>query len=354
MAVCHTIRTKEGISSFLLPSENGNEYVTAFKYDNNKVEVHSLKKECAPLYLEEHTSVNILSNESFTALLVAVTPNVTTSCLDIRLWDVASAHGFTPKDIHLKVEYKKEGKFRCTYDVQKVLKEELTHHIVATYGALMCLILNGKYCILMKAKKNDLGVISFDVKTSFLLSDTSNVTDVLFLNEKQKTYLVLAEGCNVNIMHVDDDGLTPTHVLTVPMKRSKGTAISRLHKLTCSKCFVIDDVGHLSLLCVPNMITPLKFPSTVGGHGICSIVGFKHTSEGMLAICNNEYTINIYSLADILCSVTNSCNVKPHRALCSQFPINSLTFVRSDQLAMASTVNQSITFWGGFSSIYNT
>lgn len=111
-------------------------------------------------------------------------------------------------------------------------------------------------------------------------------------------------------------------------------------------------MGHLSLLHVSKDLTPLKFPSTVGGHSIHCVIGFKHTTEGILAICNSDYTINLYKLADILCSVNNgvSSYVKPYRSLCSQFPINSITFGRSDLLVMASAVNQSLTFWGGFSS----
>ena len=352
MAVCQTIRTRTGIVEFLLNSENGDEYSTAFKYSDNKVEVHSLKKECAPLYLEENTSVDILSVETYGALLLAVTPVITSSCLDIRLWDISSPLGFTPREVHIKIESKKDTKFRGSYSIKNAFNEDLVGHLATSIGSLLSLIVNGKFCVLMKARKNESGAVLFEVKASFTLNDLQPVVDAMFLSHQHKNYLVLAEGCNVNILSVDKDSLDSCNVLSVSMKKSRTSAIKKFHKLTPSKCLVIDDLGRLSLLSVPNEIVPLKLPGSVGGHSICAVVGFKHTSEGILAICNNDYTTNLYSLADILTSVNSetSMYVKPYRILCNQFPINSLTFVKSDQLAMASSVNQSITFWGGFTS----
>ena len=99
MAVSRTIRTKNGISEFIIPSENGDEYVTAFKYLDHKVEVHSLKKECAPLYLEEHTTVNTLALEACGMVLVALTPRTSSAAVEMRVWDVTSPLGFTPKEV---------------------------------------------------------------------------------------------------------------------------------------------------------------------------------------------------------------------------------------------------------------
>lgn len=352
MAVSRTIRTKSGISKFIIPSENGDEYVTAFKYLDERVEVHSLKKECAPLYLEENTTVNTLNLESCGMVLLSLTPRFPTMNLEIRLWDVISPLGFTPKEVSMDEEGKREGKFRSLFDVGSLMNESLNgQHISTAIGSLVCLLLNKNFLVFMKATGREF-VTVFSVITTLRLTDTSPITDILFLCDQQRTYLALAEGSNIRTYAFDVNKLQQCNIIPLTIKRSKASFVSNFSKLTCSKCLVCDNIGHLSLLHVPDSLTPLNFPSSVGGHSINCVIGFKHTAEGILAICNADYTINLYKLADILCSVNSgeSLYVKPYRVLCSQFPISSITFVKSDQLVLASAINQSLTFWGGFSS----
>jgi len=353
MAVCRTIRTKNGISKFIIPSENGDEYVTAFKYTDNKVEVHSLKKECAPLYLEENTTVNTMSIEACGVVLLALTPRVQSGQIELRVWDVTSPLGFTPKEVAFEEDGRKEagGKFKCVLDVSTFINNGLEQHMSTTIASLVCVLLNQNHIVLLKAATREF-TITFSIVTTLQLANISPVVDALFLSDQQNTYLTLAEGANVRIYSLEQNTLIQCATLPLNTKRSKASHIKSFSKLTCSKCLVCDNVGHLSLLHVPNELTPLKFPSSVGGHGVNCVIGFKYTSEGILAICNGEHTMNLYKLADVLCSVGNgkSSYVKPYRVLCSQFPITSITFVKSDQLVMASAINQSITFWGGFSS----
>ena len=247
------------------------------------------------------------------------------------------------------------GKFRCLLDVGSFLVGDNTYieHISTTSASLLCLVLNKNFVVMLRASTREFTIV-FSVVSSFQLVDMSPVVDALFLCDQQKTYLTLGEGANVRMYSCEqDDSVQPCTTLTLnTTKRFRGAFVTKLSKLTCSKCLVCDNVGHLSLLHIPNELTPLKFPSSVGGHGVNCVIGFKHTAEGILAVCNSEHTINLYKLADVLCSVSGgtSTYVKPYRVLCSQFPITSITFVKSDQLVMASAINQSITFWGGFSS----
>lgn len=351
MAVCQTIRTKIDIAKFLIQSENGDEHVTAFMYKDKKVEVQSLKADCAPLYLEEDTSVELVSHNTIGKLLVSFTPKQAFNTLDIRVWQVAGIQGFQPKDVYFKLSDKKDGgKVKYPFSVENFLAEELTQVSTASINSLLCLILNGKKCLIFNVHVESNGIL-FDLTTSFPLNEGSPVSQAMFLKTPKAIYLVLVETTTLNVLMVSNDELSPSVIVNVSMKKSQGTSISHLYKITSSKCLVIDNVGHVSLYCAPNELTTLKFPSSIGGHSICSSVGFKHTTEGILAICNNDYTINFYLLADILCSVTEetSVYVKPYRVFCSQFPINAISFIKSDQLALVSAVNQSITFLGGFS-----
>lgn len=354
MAVCQTIRTKIDVAKFLIQSENGDELVTAFMYKDKKVEVHSLKTDCAPLYLEEDTSVELITNESFGKLLVAFTPKINSNKIEFFVWDVSSIHGFIPKDVSLKTTEKKDsfgGKLKCSLCTTGFLKEDLVTVTSASLDSLVCLILNAKFCVLLKAQLIESGGILFDMKTSFALNELNPISQAMFLKTQKCIYLLLAETTTVNVFTVNDEDLTSCNIVTVPIKKSLGSLISHLYKITSSKCLVIDNIGHMTLFSAPSELAPLKFPSSIGGHSVCSAVGFKHTSEGILAICNGDYTLNFYSLADIICSVSNgtSIYVKPYRVFCSQFPINAISFIKSDQLALVSSVNQSITFLGGFS-----
>lgn len=353
MAVCQTIRTKIDIAKFLIQSENGDEPVTAFMYKDKKVEVHSLKTECNPLYLEESTSVELISHESFGKLLVSFTPKINSNSIEVHVWDISIVHGFMPKDVSVKTIDKKEniGKLKYTLSTKNFLKEDLEFITSGSLGSLVCLILNGKFCILLKAQPSESGGVLLDLKSSFALNEVTPVSQAMFLKTQQSVFLLLAETTTLNVLSVNDEDLVPCNVIPVPMKKSQGSMIHQLYKITSSKCLVIDNVGHMSLFSAPSELTPLKFPSSFGGHSVCSAIGFKHTSEGVLAICNGDYTLNFYSLADIICSVSNgtSVYVKPYRVFCSQFPINAINFIKSDQLALVSSVNQSITFLGGFS-----
>ena len=107
MAVCKTIRTKEGIVEFLIQSENGDESVSGFKYADGKIEVHSLRTECAPLYLDEKTCVSLLSAEKFPSMLLAVILK-TSQVVEFRAWDISGTQGFISKDFQPSFESSKK------------------------------------------------------------------------------------------------------------------------------------------------------------------------------------------------------------------------------------------------------
>lgn len=348
MAVCRTLKTKKGITKFLLHSEHGDESMTGFQYEGKKVEVHALKKECAPLYFDEGTKLNYISLNNIGTLLIATTPNNTNNSLEIGLWDINNSLGFTPKEI--AHENKKDNKYRFLINLKKYFDDDYKEHITATTDGIMCIIVNGSLCLLCKVCRSEpTNLILFEVTSTTQLSTNNTVIDSLFLKDKEKLYLVLMDTNTVYVAQIDNGEITSTIALNIPSKISKATGLSRLHKLTYSKCLIIDNLGYLNLLTVPDIVNGLKFPTSIYGHGVCAVVGFKNTTEGILAICNENHTINLYLLADIICSVKSGVStfVKPYRVLCTQYPINSMTFVRHDQLAMASASNELITFWGG-------
>jgi len=346
MAVCKTIRTKEGIVDFLIQSENGDECISAFKYSDGKAEVHSLRVDCTPLNLDENTAVNLLSHDQFPSLLVAVTPKQNQS-LEIRIWDASGNQGFIQKDIQPKLDSKKDGKPRYTFPIKHFTKEVLTEFTTSSYKDMINLTINGTISIMVHFRLLESGCFYIETKDSYIFAEPSHIKQTIFLKGQDKLYIAAMETNNINLLALENDKLSLSHSIHMA-----GTSLKRLHRVTLSKCLVIDNMGQISLFSIPNELISLKFPSSMNGHGICSAVGFKHTNEGILAICNNESTINFYYLADILCSVTNkkSVFVKPYRAFCSQFPINALNFLKSNQLAMVSTVNQSITLLGGLSN----
>jgi len=348
MAVCKTIRTKDGINEFLIHSENGDENVTAFKYKDGKVEVHSLKADCPPLYLDEKTSVHLISvSEGVPSILVAVTQKHEN--IELRAWDVGSTQGFQQKDIFSwKGDTKKESKHRHTYFLKCVVKDTSKRVICTSLRNMLCLILDSKMCMIISFKSGDTAGLMIESNTSHELPESGEITQAMFLKVQDKLYIVLMENALINLLQLSGGNIIPSQSISMPLKYA---SLLKLYKITASKCLVIDSLGHLFLFSLPSTLTLLKFPCSVNGHSICSSIGFKHTNEGNLAICNNDYTINFYYLADILCSVTNGTAifVKPYRVFCSQFPINAISFIKSDQLAMASAVNQSITFLGGLS-----
>ena len=343
MAVCRTIRTKLGVSKFLLQSQNGDEPCTAFLYTDNTVEVHSLKKDFSPLYLEENTNLSIIDKEEIGMLLAASTLDKITGELFLKFWDLNNFVGFLPKEIQL--ESTKETNYLLVHG----LEEKIEKHILVSFESFICIVLNSKHLFLLNIAKHDASLLQ--INTRSFLHFLSTITDVVFLSQNKNTYLCLSEGVNIHVYLVGTD-LTSVSIVPVSMKHSQGSYIMNLHKLTCSKSLVIDNVGHLYLFCLQNDVFSLKFPCSIGGHNIFATIAFKQTSEGILALCSGEHTVNLYSLTDVFCSIEKGTSeyIKPYRVLCSQFPLNSITFVQSDQLAMASSVNQSISFWGGFLS----
>ena len=357
MAVCKTIRTKESIVEFLIQSENGDECVSAFKYVDGKIEVHSLKAECAPLYLDEKTCVNLLSAEKFPSVLLAATLK-TNQVVEFRAWDVSGTQGFMSKDFQLpsaasSESSKKEsnGKTKYTFSLKSYLTKDsaATSDITcSSYKDLLCVVVNGAVCLLFKLKLLESVNFFLEHRDTFKFPEPSTtILHSVFLKAGQdKNYIAALEKQSISLLTFENGNLELSHTV-----QSKGPPMTKLHRLTLSKCLIIDSQGQLSLFSPPNEVVPLKLPSSIKGHSICSAIGFKYTNEGMLAICNNDYTINFYSLADILCSVSNNkaIFVKPYRVFCSQFPINAINFLKSDQLSMVSTVNQSITLLGGLS-----
>ena len=361
MAVCKTIRTKESIVEFLIQSENGDESVSAFKYADGKIEVHSLKTECAPLYLDEKTCVSLLSAEKFPSMLLAVTLK-SNQVVEFRSWDVSGTQGFVSKDFQPSAETssKKElnGKPKFIFSLKNhVAKDEVTSSefniSCSSYKDLLCLVLNGIVTLLFKLKLLESGNFVLEHRDTFKFAESSPATNIIhsiFLKGGQdKIYIAALEKQTISLLTFENGKLD---LMPNPVQW-KGPPMTRLHRLTLSKCLIIDVQGQLSLYSPPTEVVPLRLPSSTKGHSICSAIGFKYTNEGMLAICNNDYTINFYSLADILCSVTGNKNkatfVKPYRVFCSQFPINAINFLKSDQLSMVSTGNQSITLLGGLS-----
>ena len=79
--------------------------------------VFFVQRECAPLYLEENTVLVEVTSEQIGVLLLAVTPFNKGKgwCLNFRIWDAASALGFTPKEIQVQDSKKnaiQDGKFK--------------------------------------------------------------------------------------------------------------------------------------------------------------------------------------------------------------------------------------------------
>lgn len=350
MAVCKTMKTKKGITSFCINSEHGDEFVTAFKYEDNQVEVHALNKDCAPLYLDEGTSVNNIQVEPFGVMLLVVTPNFTQNSLDVAIWDINSYVGFTPKDIRLQDEVKKETKFKCSIEVKQYINTELKSHVSTAYNGLFCVVVNDNFVIIGRLQKSPTTSINIDIIKTIQLSESFTVADLLFLSNNDEVSLVIA-GLNDMMIYKIIEGRVaedPYNLQVVFKKLLRANTITSLRKFNTIQCLVIDNMGHLYLFSLTsNNIVSLKFPISIYGHGICAIVNNK--SDGLLAVCNENHTINLYSLKDITNSVVigTATYVKPHRVLCSQYPINSMTFVKANQLAMASSANKLITFWGG-------
>ncbi|XP_047137157.1 uncharacterized protein LOC124813747 [Hydra vulgaris] len=343
MAVCRTIRTKLGVSKFLLQSQDGNEPCTAFLYTDNSIEVHSLKKDFAPLYLEENTKVNIINKDDIGMLLAASTLDKATEELFLHFWDLNSSSYFQPKEI--QIESSKTTKYLLLHS----LEEKIENYIFVSFENFLCIIVNSKHLYLLSIAKFDPNLLQINCKS--FLNFLSAITNAVFLTQNKDIYLCLSEGANIHVFLVETD-LVSISVTLIPMKHSHGICIVALHKLTCSKCLVIDNIGHLYLFCLPNEVYSLKFPCSIGGHSIFATVAYEQSTDGILALCSGEHTVNLYSLADLFDSIENEVlgYIKPYRVLCSQFPINSITFIQSDQIAMASSVNQSISFWGGFLS----
>ena len=422
MAVCKTIRTKNSISEFLIQSENGDESVSAFRYVDGKIEVHSLRVECPPLYMDEKTCVSVLATEKYPSVLLSVTLKSNQSSIEFRAWDVVGTvatttgsqgggsqqqQGFHIKEFQSplfsetyssssskKNKENQHGKSKYTFSLKNHLSNEdgvdtsdsnstVTEIACFSFKDLLCLVVDGSVFMLFRLKVSDTnGLITLEHKDTYKFTSgseknsvsdkegepslspvpatttttTTTIVHSLFLKgQDNKIYVAALEKQSISLLAYENGKLELSHTELL-----KGKSSVKLLRLTLSKCLIVDSQGPLSLFSVSTAanteIVLLRLPSSTKGHNVCSAVGFKYTNEGILAVCNNDYTVNFYSLADVLCSVPTLNNnikkavfVKPYRVFCSQFPINAINFLRSDQLSMVSTVNQSITLLGGLS-----
>ena len=71
--------------------------------------------------------------------------------------------------------------------------------------------------------------------------------------------------------------------------------------------------------------------------------------QGLLAVCTDGHTINLYSSVGIMDSTSKGTIVypRPFKILFSTVPINAMVFTRDDTLALASTSNRTLTICSG-------
>lgn len=359
MSVSQTIKTRVGIKNFTLPSVDGDEFFLAFNYVDKKTEVHLLKRECAPLYLEENTTIGLLNSEQLGVFLLAVTPSPKHGkgcCLTFRVWDSASILGFTPKEIQVQDgegSFVQDGKFRGQMNLNETVTD-LSAVKVDCLGTMVA-VATETDIILWEVQRTDVGVLQLQYLSSFNPKGKQTSKEFLLLQLNGAYSIAFADSGSIAVWNICKTGASVCPSISIP-NRPNGAATlpEKLQRFSPSKIVFTDDLGNLWICSLhSNSVTSIKLPGCCGGCGVFSFTSSNVKDTGKLAVCSEGHSINLYTFEDNSTSspakAVNVCG-RPFKIIFSTAPVNSLAFVKPDTLAVASSSNRTLSFWTGLFS----
>eukprot|EP00112_Aurelia_sp_Birch-Aquarium-sp1_P008977 Seg2005.2 transcript_id=Seg2005.2/GoldUCD/mRNA.D3Y31 product="hypothetical protein" protein_id=Seg2005.2/GoldUCD/D3Y31 len=133
----------------------------------------------------------------------------------------------------------------------------------------------------------------------------------------------------------------PNGIVTLPQN---------LQRISRSNIMFTDDDGRLWRYSLEsNLVSNVRLPGLPNGCNVYSICNKSKTNQGLLAVCTDGHTINLYSSVGIMDNPSKGTIVypRPFKILFSTVSINAMVFSRDDTLALASTSNRTLTIWTG-------
>jgi len=350
MSTLEVLKTKTGIKNFTLRNGDEDEIAMAFEYLDRKSEVHSLKQECVPLYLEENTKVSVINLDQSGSFLLAVTPNVkpSKSYAVFKIWDLSNVLGFTPKEIQLFGNGRQiiqDGKLRC-HLVFSEAKSDVLALKLDSLDSLVALHLENEISI-WKATKKDSNVVSLQLCNSLLLKKCQLYADIALLQFDGEYSLVAGEAGCLLLWSFD----RCTDFVSHPILQKPSGALpvpQRFFRISKSTLIFNDDGGKVWVFSLKSTsFANIKLPGLQNGCHVFTVITRKQKKCITLAVCNEAHAINIYELPDFATSIPEKVTLceRPLKILFSIAPVDALRFIKPNCIALASSSNRTLTLW---------
>ncbi|XP_065071235.1 uncharacterized protein LOC135695934 isoform X2 [Rhopilema esculentum] len=356
MSFSETLKTRNGVKKFVLPTGSGNEDAFALEYSDKKVEAHQMKHACAPLYLDENSKVAIISCDQVGSYLLSATLDLKQGgkcCLAFKAWDSASVLGFTPIEIHIdggERTVTQDGKFRYLLPFLEEPAGE-PGFMIDSLGTCVALLIETDVLIWKILK--ELNILSLQLSHSLKLKPNHQGLDLCLLRFNASYSISVMETGSFSIWNLNDSGVLIAKTISFAAK-SNGTSESlrKIHRLTTSNAVFTDDDGKLWMFsCESNCFSSIKLPGLVGGCDVFAVTTLPKSSSALLAVCHEGHTVNIYSFDYTALGSSKEtiyCQ-RPIKILFSSVPVDAMGFLREDTLALSSSSNRTITIWTGIS-----
>eukprot|EP00794_Sanderia_malayensis_P005596 gene5595-6285_t len=293
--VSQTTKTRTGIKRFILPTAEGDNSVLAFMYDDKKIEVHLLKHECAPLYLEENSSVALVNSAHIGHYLIAVTATVKQNkghtSLVFRTWDLTSVLGFTPKEIHAEIDdhtsgaNHQDGKSRGHLNLNESIADASNLTIDSLNSVVAVMV--DREVLVWEMNKNDAGVLNLKYQSTIKLSGNRDVGDMTLLFENGFTSVIISDIGSIRIWSLDSNGCHSSQSVSIPSSTINAPSVPyrEIQRITQYRVVFSDGLGKLWIFCLKtNSLISIRLPGCGVGDIYFSYVKQKEHDQCVLLV----------------------------------------------------------------------
>ncbi|XP_032226082.2 uncharacterized protein LOC116609355 [Nematostella vectensis] len=347
-----TLKARQTIQRIVTNNSKG--LFAAIEYSDRKTEVHSLKRETAPLTLDDGCCVGFLCHENEGMSLVAIgTCSKGRPMIEFRVWDVMTSLGFTAKEVvvqDVNKSHLNEGKFKALVNISDFLLGQANLKL-DTIGSYLALAVRPGIVLLWHCIKMDV-TISFELVTILKPSLMVQEISLIFPEKTSMPSIVVGEAGGVRIFtpakfeHPDSTLLSESgdtkFVSTCLSFPSNDTLhVQEIQHVSLNTAILSDTDGCLWFMC-KDSIKQICLPSSKNGHGIFAVF-----PNCFLATVHQNQTINLYRLSSVLSSVENGLTLQPKHIIFSNCQLSCLAFIEECVLAAGSSSNKTLSLWIG-------
>lgn len=356
-----TLKTKHTVRSF--STQNGQGQMAGLEYTDKKSEVHALKREMAPLMLEEGVAAAYLTLENGGICVLGISQPGKGKYLEIRAWDVMSSLGFTAKEItvqDLQRNATNDGKFKAVINLPESLGTPFSSKI-ASFKDFVSVAVTSGLIIVWKCRKVENIAVSLELIS--VLKSSMTVQEIAFIEnqnmqKKGPPSVVVGESGGVRVytaaQQTDVNGVAtdlkfvPGHI---PFPACDiGNIVQDVQCASPSSCVLSDTSGRLWYLQLPHL-REIVLPNREAGHQVFAVQPSHNQAEGWLATLDQGQTINLYRLSDAIKTSESGLIAQPWHVILSQHPLNTLSFLEDNVLAGGSNSLKFISLWVGINNI---